>query len=596
MLMKRSSLNSEVVRSASREAGAEKARKTALKALLVFVAVMLILTLTSRALSEMSVALVSVTLPQRGTLERAVTADGTLTTGEEVPFWMGTVYRVSEIYVRVGDTIEAGDPLFAFDIDQLTTQLADAELALEKQINNRDRSLIETNASAPDTTVSDANRSLERQKENYAQTVETQERNVATAQSDLDAAKTALLKAQNDYEDEKSVQTQSVLQSAYESLTKAQQTLVNAQNSFASTQLSVQDSESKARTKLETAMASGNEAEIAQANTDLQMTLLNNAGSLTRAQQTLDNAQLEYNKAMDAYYNPDVESKLTSKQSAIESAEKDIVNKQTALDNAYRTRDNTLRDAQRTLDDSQLSYDKAVTNANIKKKNEAASAESEALNLANTDLDIDVKQKEVDALREKVAENGIVKSTLSGTVTAINLTQYATPGTNSPLLTFTDVSSGMKLSLQVTATNAEYMAIGDEATLTLAGGGFARVNIAEINAVTGNSDQKEVVVYLAPEYGTAGDRVRFRFTKRTDNYDALIPIAALRQDNTGYFVYVLRQQDGALGARTTIERVDVNVIDQDATRVAVSGGVGRNDSIIERSDRSLSDGDRVRTE
>jgi hypothetical protein len=57
---------------------------------------------------------------------------------------------------------------------------------------------------------------------------------------------------------------------------------------------------------------------------------------------------------------------------------------------------------------------------------------------------------------------------------------------------------------------------------------------------------------------------------------------------------VASKDSGALGVQTTALRADVSVLEQDATRAAVTGGVSQRDTIITRADRSLSDGDRVR--
>ena len=82
--------------------------------------------------------------------------------------------------------------------------------------------------------------------------------------------------------------------------------------------------------------------------------------------------------------------------------------------------------------------------------------------------------------------------------------------------------------------------------------------------------------------------------KRTQNYDLLIPLSALRKDNYSYYVYIIEQSEGALGAETTVARMDVSLLEQDSTRAAVRGGIGPRDRIVARGDRELHDGDRVR--
>ena len=82
--------------------------------------------------------------------------------------------------------------------------------------------------------------------------------------------------------------------------------------------------------------------------------------------------------------------------------------------------------------------------------------------------------------------------------------------------------------------------------------------------------------------------------KRTQNYDLLLPLGALRKDNYGYYVFVIVQRDGALGAETTVTRMDVTVVELDSARAAVQGGVSSRDQVVARGDRELHDGDRVR--
>jgi hypothetical protein len=120
--------------------------------------------------------------------------------------------------------------------------------------------------------------------------------------------------------------------------------------------------------------------------------------------------------------------------------------------------------------------------------------------------------------------------------------------------------------------------------------------ITSIAASTEVQGMFDVSFSIPDNFGVVGQQASIKFRKRTQQYDVLIPLSALRQDNDGDFIYVVNQQEGSLGTQISVKRVDVYVLDQDNTRAALQAGITQRDLIVARSDRDIQDGDRVRLE
>ena len=184
---------------------------------------------------------------------------------------------------------------------------------------------------------------------------------------------------------------------------------------------------------------------------------------------------------------------------------------------------------------------------------------------------------------------------VSGVVLDSGLSKGSVATPNTPAMTLSNRNSGLSLTVTVDEEDAGDMAAGDTARIVIAGVRYdgAIESIALAKDRQGMAD----IAFRLPDGAYApGMAAEMIFTMRTQNYDAIIPRSALRHDSDGDFVYVTSQQEGALGARMSVRRVDVYVLDQDSGRAAVQGGLTQRDVVVERSDRSLSDGDRVRLE
>jgi len=189
----------------------------------------------------------------------------------------------------------------------------------------------------------------------------------------------------------------------------------------------------------------------------------------------------------------------------------------------------------------------------------------------------------------------VLTSPVMGDIISVDVNVGAVVSTNAAVMTISDRSRELKLTVEVGDDKVGDMASGDIAQIIVDTDMFD-CPVTSIAASVSNPGMFEVEFILPGAAGAVGMRASMRFRKRTQNYDILIPLNALRSDNDGDFVYVVDQSEGSLGLNTTVRRVGVYALEKDSTRAALQSGVSPRDLIVARSDRSIGDGDRVRLE
>ncbi len=575
--------------------GEIRGRAAAGKALVAFIVLMIALTLANNTLQELSVAVVTPVTPQRGALERSINVDGTLASAKNVPVFSTESARVSEVYVKAGASVAEGDPLFKLDMTALNDLLATEQTALDKLLNNLEKSQLAVSNDPTDTAVKDAERSLARAKQNRSTNIETQDIAVARAQKDLADAQDALVTANSDY--------QTALDDAWADYVKQKQTAVESAQTALRTKQSAYDNAYDAYYNPSssgtggTGGSGGSDTSSASAQRKLSDALYTAEQELMKANTALMTAQQEIMDALNRM--PDavkaVDALVLQKKNAITSAETNVTSRQTALENAERSRENAVRDANRSVEDAQISLDKAMLSYETSVKSSEASKAQSEIDLKNSQMDIDTRKANVARIQKAIDSEGVVHAPVNGDVISVSVSVGGNASSTSPAVTLSNENEGLELRVTVTEDQVGDMTVGDSATI-VCNGASINAPISSIAYSATATGRYDVTFLLDGSAGTVGMTASMRFRKRTSNYDVIIPLTALHEDNDGTFVYVITQDSGSLGAKRTVTRADVSVIDQDSTRAAVQGGVSQRDQVVSRSDRDLADGDRVRYE
>ena len=333
-----------------------------------------------------------------------------------------------------------------------------------------------------------------------------------------------------------------------------------------------QEQESSAKSALEEAQSSGDSSSIAetQAAYDTAKKANKDAQSLAKkAERDLNNAQDKLTAA-----KRDLEKMTRTRQYM--TAGKALVS---AQENLYRAWRDYFDAAAKLISHQKLSPEE----------------EERLMEEALRAIDFGGTAMALIPFDEKADHTVLVYAPVDGDILTIDAKAGALVSVSAPVMTLNDRSRGLSLTVQVDEDSVGNMAVGASADITVGDD----TNSCEITSIAASSTSQGMfdVSFSIPDgFGVVGQRASMKFRKRTQQYDVLISLSALRQDNDGNFVYVVEQREGSLGAQMSVRRADVYVLDQDNARAALQGGVTQRDLIVARSDREIQNGDRVRLE
>ena len=283
---------------------------------------------------------------------------------------------------------------------------------------------------------------------------------------------------------------------------------------------------------------------------------------VAQAQEDLDLAQEELNEFYDA---------SADGLSAEEGAGQD----EQSLAEQVREKEKALETAVANREQSVLAARQAVEAASLPAQTDS-SAQIQEVIIRQKQADLD----EVDAL---VNQEGKVLAPSSGTVSKINVSAGG------------QTSENYQLTASIDASQEEYAQAGAEVELTDQEG----KKLKEKGTVKSVNHQKEgglsVVISVPSSQVEIGESLDFQITKESQVYDCCLPLTALYENDSDYFVYVVEEEDSVLGNVQTVRQVPVEVEEKNETTVALKSGTLTNEQkIVVSTDKAIQGGSRVR--
>ena len=327
--------------------------------------------------------------------------------------------------------------------------------------------------------------------------------------------------------------------------------------------------------------------------------------SLSSASTQRDRAQADYNaqKAQNDAAVAAARNDADTAQSALDAAnaalaelraqtdppasEEALAAAQAAADTAGENAARALADAQAALDTAAKAYEKSKQETEFQNRQNNLDAQTAA-------LDIEKQQAVVDALAALAENDGVLKAGSAGTVETLTLEPGGTV-TEAPVAALAPADAGMTATFTLDSGKAEKLAVG--AALTLRQGGTAvSTTVRAISA----PDENGRVTVTADVPADAGLRKTQTVTASAElsrtTYEMVLPPEAVRMDNKGSYVLRVEQTQTILGLRNVLSRVDVTVLEQSASGVAVEGPLSPQDVLVKSSARPVAAGDSVRVE
>ena len=311
------------------------------------------------------------------------------------------------------------------------------------------------------------------------------------------------------------------------------------------------------------------------------------------AQSALDAANAALAELRAQTDPPASEEALAAAQAAADAAAAALAEKQAALAAAQSAADTAGENAARALADAQAALDTAAKAYEKSKQETGFQNRQNNLDAQTAALDIEKQQAVVDALAALAENDGVLKAGSAGTVETLTLEPGGTV-TEAPVAALAPTDAGMTTTFTLDSGKAEKLAVG--AALTLRQGGTAVSTVVR----TAVPDENGRVTVTADVPADAGLRKTQPVTASAElsrtTYEMVLPPEAVRMDNKGSYVLRVEQTQTILGLRNVLSRVDVTVLEQSASGVAVEGPLSPQDVLVKSSARPVAAGDSVRVE
>jgi multidrug efflux pump subunit AcrA (membrane-fusion protein) len=326
------------------------------------------------------------------------------------------------------------------------------------------------------------------------------------------------------------------------------------------------------------------------------------------------------NSAENGGYNYDTtRSKLTSLSNNIKTIQEKVDNLQNQIDNINTSQsqsddlrsnstdndsvgDDALDDnvSGTTINPELERLNKELETANKELEN-ATKEHEEYLAEINTVNDLKSQYESIVAARENVekiknsALGNEITSPVDGKVTTIYVNVGDITTQDMDIATIQDSSNGYSLSFSVTNEQAKKVKIGDEATVSNSWYyGDVTVTLQGIKNDPSSSGKQKLLICSIDGDVNVGDSMTVSLGEKSGNYDYVVPNSAVREDNNGKFILVVKQKSSPLGNRYLAKRISVDVVASDDSKSAVTGALEGGEYVITTSNKMVNAGDLVR--
>ena len=203
-------------------------------------------------------------------------------------------------------------------------------------------------------------------------------------------------------------------------------------------------------------------------------------------------------------------------------------------------------------------------------------------------------REEVEKIKKNVLGNEVV-APIDGTVASVNVKAGERTMPETALATIQDSNNGYTLSFSVTNEQAKKVKVGDEASISNAWYyGDVKVTLKNIKNDPAMPGKQKLLVCTVSGEVNVGESMTVSLGEKSGTYDYVVPNSALREDNNGKFILVVKQKSSPLGNRYVAKRVDVEVIVSDDSKSAIKGAIEGGEYVITTSNKMINAGDLIR--
>ncbi len=520
-----------------------------------FLAVMLVFTILSRAVSGASMAKVETVKISSGMIEHKVSGSGKVEAGKEIAVYTENGQRVKEICVQEGQSVEEGDTLFRVEMEDLEEQILAAQQELEKmKLQNQDAK------SAHSVEAQNRANAKNRASEDYHQAVTEGDSTVAETKAAWDQAEAAL---------------QNFLAAGPPAPTPAP-----APESSPEEPGQTGDDQ-KPQSEQESQVENSNEAgggsklqseERDKKEQELKLTVPQSEQIDKKEQPKTTGTEPQTDAGDEPGTDPKAE--WEAQKAALEEA---VAEARSAYETAVSARAERVKSAARALEDASM---QPATDSTARQGEISRQQQELTLN-------------KLLALKEA---EGKITAPVRGMVTQISITtgDFTTNGT---AIRIADTSEGSRLVATIDKSDQKYVSKGSPVNISASGskGKITDYTVSNVSENEQDNTLLDVSIELPEGVLEAGTSAEIEIVQKSKNYNTVLPVQALHEEQNVYYVFIVQEEQGVMGTELVVKRYEVEVLDKNSTNAALAEGMLTGDQdIVKSSSRVIEDGSRVR--
>ena len=543
-------------------------RKKAVKRFaVIFTVILLLLTFFSNTIMNYSLPEVSTTTVSGASVQQKIRCQGDVQAAKDKEISVSGERVVKEVLVESGDHVKKGDVLVTFDEEE-NSELIKAQDALKEMERTQAKDALKTDKDYTDTLIGIEN---DKDKVQDAQDALAQARQ---DEADLNAAKRSYENLKASYD--------SKIAEVYKLEEQFNQyaELVDYQNTV--TRINELDGQI---TELQTEIDSLKNSDNADdPNVQEQISVDETAIQGLNGQKS----ELEL-VIKDVQEKADALAEAKAETDAINAEITDTDAKITELEakTSVKQAEDSLKEARQTLDKANRDYATSKKEDNIQ-------AQKDAIDNEKAQEDLEKQRKEIEKLKE-ADDTACIVAPEDGIITNISLKEGDKVTSEAPIASLQLESSGYEVSCTVPKSDARLIKVGDEATIENVWGDDTYAEVKSIKADPEDPNKNMQVKFeVKGEDISIGQTLQFAVGEKSQRYDCVVPNNAVKEDNGGHYVLVVKVKQTPLGNRYVIKKVEVTVAASDTTKSAIQGDVTEYDNVVTNASKSVDNGQQVR--
>lgn len=247
-----------------------------------------------------------------------------------------------------------------------------------------------------------------------------------------------------------------------------------------------------------------------------------------------------------------------------------------------------LNEAQYDMEIAENEYEQKKLELETTKENKEVSLNKQKKDIESLKYDIQIQQLKISQLKDEE----VLTSPYDGIVKEIYYENSELAFDDKPFCLIVNPKKGFSFSADIQEEDESLVAIGDPLSISLKSKGKT-INATIKRIITKDNNKKFIADIDETEF-LGEEKFRYRIIKKSKTFHTLVPNTALGKDNSGNFIFIVKEREGAFGKEHYVEKQYLSIGDNDNQNTVIIDGLDNRASIVYDFSKPIYENSRVR--